>query len=119
MMLKLKCVHSFVMLDVTNSSLETVIFNPKEMSGISDLRLIGYYRIKQGILQQILSTYYRFEPANVLCEHCNRFINTLKKGKELMINIHGYIKIMKGEICYTNIRMHCILRFEIGTWPNI
>ena len=45
-------------LDVSNSSLETVIFVLKGMLGILDLRLIGYYKIKQGILQQNLSKYY-------------------------------------------------------------
>ena len=60
MMLKLKFVRNLATLDVTNSSLETVIFDPKEMLGIVDLTLIGYYKIKQGILQQNLSKYYRF-----------------------------------------------------------
>ena len=36
-------------------SLETVIFDLNEMLGILDLRLIEYYKIKQGILQQNLS----------------------------------------------------------------
>ena len=64
-------------LDVTNSSLETVIFNPKEMLSLLDLRLIGYYKIKQGLLQQNLRKYYRFELPDVLCEQFNKFINTL------------------------------------------
>ena len=68
-------------LDVTNSSSETVIFALKEMLGILDLRLIGYYKIKQGVLQQNLIKYYRFESADVLCEQFNKFINTLKKEK--------------------------------------
>ena len=34
------------------------------MLGILDLRSIGYYKKKQGILQQILSKYYRFESAD-------------------------------------------------------
>ena len=34
------------MLCVTNSGLETVIFNPKEIVGILDLRLTDYYKIK-------------------------------------------------------------------------
>ena len=29
--------------DVTNRSLDTVIFDPKEMLGILDLRFLGYY----------------------------------------------------------------------------
>ena len=44
-------------LDVTSNSLDTVIFDPKEMLWILDLRLIGYYKIKQGTLQQTLSKY--------------------------------------------------------------
>ena len=55
--LKLKFVSNLAELDVTNSSLETVIFDLKEMLGILDLRSIGYYKIKQGILQQNLSKY--------------------------------------------------------------
>ena len=82
MMLKLKFVSNLATLDVSNSSLETVIFSKKEMLGILDLRSIGYYKIKQGILQQNLSKYYRFESADIFCEQLNKFINTLKKEKE-------------------------------------
>ena len=67
-MLTLKFVQNLATLDVTNSSLQTVMFDPKEMLGILDLRLIGYHKIQQGILQQTLSKYYRFELADILCE---------------------------------------------------
>ena len=53
MMLKLKFVQNLATLDVTNSSLETVIFDLKEMLGILDLGLIGYYKIEQGICNKI------------------------------------------------------------------
>ena len=46
------------------------------------MRSLGYYKIKQGILQQNLSEYYRFEMADVLCEQFNKFINTLKKERK-------------------------------------
>ena len=59
-----------------------VIFDPKEMLGILDLRLVGYYKIKQGILHQNLCRCYRFESADILCEQFNKFVNTLKKEKE-------------------------------------
>ena len=49
--LKLKFTWNLAILDVINSSLETVIFDPKEMLGILDLRSICYYKIKQGMLQ--------------------------------------------------------------------
>ena len=55
------------------------------MIGIIDLRLLGYYKIKQGILQQNLSRYYRFEKAEKLCEYFNKFVNILKKERELKL----------------------------------
>ena len=70
------------MLDIVNKGTETIIFRPEEMIGIVDLRLLGYYKIKQGILQQNLSKYYRFERAGTLCTYFNKFINTLKKDRE-------------------------------------
>ena len=54
-MLKLKFMQNLATLDVTNTSLETVVFDTKEMLGILDFRMVGYYKIKQGILQQNLS----------------------------------------------------------------
>ena len=52
------------------------------MIGIVDIRSLGYYKIKQGILQQNLSRYYRFEEAEKLCEYFNKFVDTLKKERE-------------------------------------
>ena len=49
------------------------------MLGIRDLRLMGYFKIKQEILQQNVSKYYRFD---TLCEQFNKFINALKMEKE-------------------------------------
>ena len=40
-----------------------MIFKQEEMTGVVDLRSLGYYKIKQGILQQNLSQYYKFEKA--------------------------------------------------------
>ena len=54
---------------MTNNSLDTVIFDPKEMLGILDLRLVGYYKIKQGMLQQNLSRYCN----NYLISNCPRY----------------------------------------------
>ena len=54
------------------------------MLGILDLRLVGYYNIKQGILQWNLSRYHRFEAADTLDEQFNKFINTIKKKKDEM-----------------------------------
>ena len=43
-MLKLKFVRYTAILDVTNSSFKTVMFNLKEILGIQDLRSLGYYK---------------------------------------------------------------------------
>ena len=67
-----------------------MIFKPEEMIGIIDLRSLGYYKIKQGILQQKLSRYYRFEKAEKLCEYFNRFMNTLKKEREQKLSEDNY-----------------------------
>ena len=82
MLIKLKFMHNAATLDIANNGLDTIIFKPEEMLGILDLRSLGYYKIKQGILQQNLSKYYKFERADTLCEHFNKFINTLKKERE-------------------------------------
>ena len=67
-----------------------MIFKPEEMIGIIDLRSLGYYKIKQGILQQNLSRYYRFEKAEKLCKYFNKFVNTLKKERELELSEDKY-----------------------------
>ena len=43
--LKLKCVRNCASLDVTNNTQEAVIFDPKQILGILDLRSVGYYKI--------------------------------------------------------------------------
>ena len=69
-------------LDIVNNGLDTMIFKSEEMLEILNLRSFGYYKIKQGILQQNLSKCYKFKRADTLCEHFNKFINTLKKERE-------------------------------------
>ena len=57
MLIKLKFTHNAAILDIGNNGTETIIFKPEEMIGIVDIRLLAYYKIKQGILQQNLSKY--------------------------------------------------------------
>ena len=45
-MLKLKFTQNSAILDVMNSDLETVVFDPKDMLGICNIRSMGYYKIK-------------------------------------------------------------------------
>ena len=80
--MKLKFIRNRAMFKVTNNTHETVTFDPKEMHGIVDLRSLGYYKIKRGVLQQNLSCMYHFESANTVCNQFNRLINTLRKEEE-------------------------------------
>ena len=56
-MLKVKFTQKTNMLDVMNSSSEILNLNPKDALGILDLRSLGYYKIKQGVLQQNVSRF--------------------------------------------------------------
>ena len=84
--LKLKIIRNRATLKVTNSTQEKVTFNPEDIVGIVDLRSLGYYKIKQGVLQQNLSQCYHIEPAKSVCDQYNRLINTLRE-KEREANI--------------------------------
>ena len=77
-------------MDIKNAGKDTMILNQKEMIGIIDIRSLGYYKIKQGILQQNLSRYYRFEEASKLCEYFNKFMDTLKKDREQTTPVDKY-----------------------------
>ena len=78
LLVKLKFTCNKAVLDIKNTGKETMFLRPKEMIGIVDIRSLGYYKIKQGILQQNLSRYYRFKEATKLCEYFNQFVDTLK-----------------------------------------
>ena len=52
------------------------------MIGILDLRSLGYYKIKQDVLQQNLGKCYYIESADAMCDQFNGFINLLKKEEE-------------------------------------
>ena len=62
--------------------IQTVTFDPKEMTGVLDLRSLGYYKIKQGVLQQNLSKHYHFEAADTVCNQFNKFVNMLNIEEE-------------------------------------
>ena len=80
--LKLQFIRNCASLDVTNNTQEIVIFQPKQMLGISDLRSLGYYKIKQGVLQQNFSECYSFESAEKLYEEFNTLVNEMKKEEK-------------------------------------
>ena len=119
------------------------------MIGIVVIRSLGYYKIKQGILQQNLSRCYRFEEAKKLCEYFNKFVDTLRKEREQTTPIDKYPwldsaderrNMTDREILekYVDLKNSCLnketvkvmdmlfkykeafsLRDEIGTCPNI
>ena len=72
------------------------MFDPTEMTGILDLISLGYYKIKQEMLQQNLSTHYHFESADTVCEQFNRFVTLLKKEEESTEEFYpGKTRMMK------------------------
>ena len=74
--LKLKFIRNRATLKVTISTEEKVTLNPDHIAGVVDLRSLGYYKIKQGVLQQNLS-HYHLESAVNVCHQYNKLINTL------------------------------------------
>ena len=93
LVIKLKFTCNRAVLDIKNAGKDTMILNPREMIGIVDIRSLGYYKIKQGILQQNLSRYYRFEEASKLCEYFNKFIDMLKKDREQTTSVDKYPRL--------------------------
>ena len=79
MMLKLKFIRNKATLDITDNTRETVIFDKKTSIGILDLRLLGYYKIKQGVLQQNLNKYYQFEEIDKVCAEFNKMIEVIRQ----------------------------------------
>ena len=146
--MKLKFIRNRATFKVTNSTQDTVTFDPKDMLGIIDLRSLGYKRIKQGVLQQNLSCMYHFESTNTVCDQFNRLINTLRKEETNGTDKYPWLDdsderkyMMDREILdkYIDLESSCLtrwekqklrnliyeykdafsLRDEIGTCPNI
>ena len=82
MMLKLKFIRNKATLDIMNNARETIIFDKKMSIGILDLRLLGYYKIKQGVLQQNLNKYYQFEEVDKICADFNRIIEEKRQEEK-------------------------------------
>ena len=52
------------------------------MIAVVDLRSLGFYKIKQEVLQENLGRYYHFELADDICNQYNRFVNPMRKEEE-------------------------------------
>ena len=123
LLIKLKFTCNKAILDIKNAGKDTMILRPEEMIGIVDIRSLGYYKIKQGRLQQNLSRYYRFEEARKLCEYFNKFVDTLKRDREQTTSVDKYPwldpedkrrDIMDREILqkYIDLRTSCLNKEE-------
>ena len=78
-MIKLKFISNKAVLKITNKTHETMTFGQTEMIGVVDLRSLGFYKIKQEVLQEHLGRHYHFELADDLYNQCNRFVNLMRK----------------------------------------
>ena len=85
-MIKLKFIRNKATLKITNNTNNMVTFDRKDMSGIFDIRSLGYYKVKQDVLQKHLGKHYHFQLAEDVCAQFNRFVNMLKKEEE---NVKG------------------------------
>ena len=81
-MIKLKVIQNKAVLKITNKTHGTVTFGRTDMMGIVDLRSLGFYKIKQEVLQEHLGRNYHFKLADNVCEHYNMFANLMRKEEE-------------------------------------
>ena len=81
-MIKLKFLRNKAVLKNTNRTHKTVTFGQTEMIGVVDLRSLGFYKIKQEVLQEHLGKHYHFELADDVCFQYNRFVNLMRKEEE-------------------------------------
>ena len=81
-MIKLKFIQNKAALKITNKMCKIVTFDRMGMMGVVDLRSLGFYKIKQEVLQEHLSRHYHFELADDVCDQYNRLINLMRKEEE-------------------------------------
>ena len=82
-MIKLKFIRNKVVLKITNKTHKTVTFEQMEIIGVVALRSLGFYKIKQEVLQEHLGKHYHFELADNICSQYNRFMNLMRKEEEV------------------------------------
>ena len=66
-MMKLKFIRNKATLKITNSTNYMMTFDRKNMIGILDIRSLGYYKVKQDVLQKHLDEHYHFELVENVC----------------------------------------------------
>ena len=147
-MIKLKFIRNQAVFKITNNTHKTVTFGQTEMIGFVDLRSLGFYKIKQEVLQEHLGKHYHFELAEDVCNQYNRFVNLIRKEEENSKGKYPWLEdtderkyMMDREILdkYINLDNSCLtkvertqvrdllykyrdafsLRDKIGLYPNI
>ena len=81
-MMKLKFIQNKAVLKIKNKTHKTITFGRTDMMGVVDLRSLGFYKIKQEVLQEHLSRHYHFELADDVCDQYNRLVNLMRKEEE-------------------------------------
>ena len=81
-MIKLKVIRNKAVLKITNKMHESVTFGKAKTMGIVNLRSLGFYKIKQEVLQEHLGRHYHFDLADDICDQYNRFVNLMRKEEE-------------------------------------
>ena len=120
-MMKLKFIRNKAVLQITNKTHETVTFGRTEMMGSVDLRSLGFYKIKQEVLQEHLGRHYHFELADNVCDQYNRFVNLMRKEEEKSVGKFLWLDdidkrkyMMDREILdkYVNLDNSCLTKIE-------
>ena len=120
-MIKLEFIRNKAVLKVTNKTHESVTFGRTKMMGIIDLRSLGFYKIKQEVLQEHLGRHYHFELADNICEQYNRFVNLMRKEEENSEGKFPWLEdtdkrkhMMDREILdkYVNLENSCLTKTE-------
>ena len=120
-MIKLKFIRNKAVLKITNKTDKTVTFRRTEMMGIVDLRSLGFYKIKQEVLQENLGRHYHFKLADNVCNQYNRFINLMRKEEENSEGKFPWLEdtdkrkyMMDREILdkYVNLDNSCLTKIE-------
>ena len=71
--IKVKFERNKEFIEVTNDSTKVIVLDPKRIVAVLHIRLLGYYKFQQGVLQQRLSKYYSFESLQNIFEGYNNF----------------------------------------------
>ena len=87
-------------------------FGQTEMMGVVDLRSLGFYKIKQEVLQEHLGRHYHLKLTDYICNQYNRLVNLMRKEEE---NSKGKFPWLED----TNERKHMMDREILDEYVNL